>query len=148
MIREIAIDAPAEIAWSAVRDAGNVHTRLVPGFVAATMLDEGVRTVTFANGVVLQEAIVTIDEERRRIAYASIGGRAQHHNASMEVVPDGASVCRPAYLDYRCPARCGDILYSRQRGGGFADHKENNRSAGFRRLSASHSGRGAGSVSL
>jgi len=94
VIKEIVIGAAAEIAWSAVRDVGNVHTRLVPGFVTATTLEDGVRTVTFANGIVIGEAIVTIDEERRRIAYASIGGQAKHHNASIEIVPEGEAACR------------------------------------------------------
>lgn len=94
VIKEISIDAPADIAWSAVRDIGNVHTRLVPSFVTATVLEDGVRTVTFANGVVIREAIVAIDDERHRIAYASIGGQAKHHNASIEVIANGAASCR------------------------------------------------------
>ena len=94
VIKEIAIDAAAGIAWSAVRDVGNVHTRLVPGFVTETTLADGIRTVAFANGIVIREAIVTIDDERRRIAYASVGGQAKHHNASIEIVSEGDTACR------------------------------------------------------
>lgn len=94
VMRDVAIDAAADIAWSAVADVGNVHIRLVPGFVRDTTLTDGVRTVTFANGVVIREAIVSIDQERRRIAYGSIGAKASHHNASIEIVPTGDASCR------------------------------------------------------
>jgi len=32
--KEIRIDAAPEKVWDAVRDIGNIHKRLVPGFVA------------------------------------------------------------------------------------------------------------------
>ena len=44
--REISIDAPPEHVWSAARDVGALHTRLVPGFVIDTKLEDGVRVVT------------------------------------------------------------------------------------------------------
>ena len=43
------------------------------------------RVVTFANGLVLRERIVDIDDSARRMVYASVGGRATHHQASMQV---------------------------------------------------------------
>jgi hypothetical protein len=39
---------------------------------------------------VLRELIVDIDDDARRVAYASVGGMATHHNASLQVVPDGS----------------------------------------------------------
>jgi hypothetical protein len=51
----------ADEVWSAIRDIGALHTRLVPGFVPDTKLEPGVRVVTFGNGVVVP--IVTIDVE-------------------------------------------------------------------------------------
>lgn len=56
-------------------------------------LDGTVRTVTFANGFAVREQIVSIDDELRRLAYTSIGGRASHHNAYFQVfaVPGGGS---------------------------------------------------------
>jgi hypothetical protein len=93
VIREISIAVSADSAWIAVSDVGNVHKKLVPGFVTDTALTDDVRTVTFANGVVIRERIVTIDPEARRIAYGSIGGQAAHHNASIQIVPDGDASC-------------------------------------------------------
>jgi hypothetical protein len=91
--KEIVIDALPEDVWSAVRDFGAVHERLVPGVLVAVTLEEGARVVTFANGIVARELLVDIDEVAMRLAYASVGGRATHHNASMQVVaePEGGS---------------------------------------------------------
>ena len=52
---------PSEV-WSAIRDIGALHTRLVPGFVIDTTLEPGARIVTFINGMVLREPIVTLDD--------------------------------------------------------------------------------------
>jgi len=59
--REIRIEAPAESIWEAIRDVGAIDTRLAPGFVIDTRLDEGARIVTFGSGVVARELIVDID---------------------------------------------------------------------------------------
>ncbi len=48
--KEILLDARPEEVWDAVRDIGALHTRLVPGFVTDTRLEEGARIVTFGNG--------------------------------------------------------------------------------------------------
>ena len=94
IIKEIIIAAPADVVWDAVRDVSAVHERLAPGAVLDTQMDRGARLVTFANGFVARELIVTIDDKHRRLVYASIGGRPRHHNASMQVLPhgDGARV--------------------------------------------------------
>jgi Polyketide cyclase / dehydrase and lipid transport len=82
---KITTNAPAEDVWSAVRDIGALHTRLVPGFVADTRLEPGARIVTFVNGVILREPIVTLDDEARRLVWTAEGGRARHYNAALEV---------------------------------------------------------------
>ncbi|HME40678.1 MAG TPA: SRPBCC family protein [Steroidobacteraceae bacterium] len=83
--REISINASPERVWSAVRDVGALHTRLVPGFVVDTKLEEGARMVTFGNGSVVRELIVDVDDDARRIAWAVVGTRMTHHNASFQV---------------------------------------------------------------
>lgn len=83
--REFTVSASPEAAWDAIRDVGAIHVRLARGFVTDTRLDGSVRTVTFANGFVVQEEIVAIDDEHRRLAYRASGGRAAHHNASLQV---------------------------------------------------------------
>lgn len=87
--KEIAIDAPAAEVWAAVRDFGAVHLRLAPGFVVDTRLEGDVRVVTFGNGMVVRETLIGIDDQARRLAYAIVGGRAAHYNASMQVSDDG-----------------------------------------------------------
>ena len=87
--KEIPINAPAEKVWDVVRDTGAIHTRFAPGFVVDTRLEEGgaARIVTFANGLLARELIVTLDNDARRLAYTVVGGRASHHNASFQVFP-------------------------------------------------------------
>jgi hypothetical protein len=85
--KEVIISAPVHVAWDAIRDVGDVHRRLTPGILLDARLDGDARVVTFANGLIARELIVTIDDDARRFAYASVGGRAIHHNASMQVFP-------------------------------------------------------------
>jgi hypothetical protein len=87
--KEIVVDARPEAVWAAVRDVGAVHHRLVPGIVVDTRLDGDARIVTFANGMVVRELLVDIDDETRRFAYAWVEGQPRHHNASMQVFADG-----------------------------------------------------------
>ena len=75
---------PSEV-WSAIRDIGALHTRLVPGFVVDTKLEPGARVVTFVNGTVLREPIVTLDDEARRLVWTPEGGRARHYNGALQV---------------------------------------------------------------
>jgi carbon monoxide dehydrogenase subunit G len=97
--REIAIEARADDVWAAVRDVGAVHERLAPGFVVDTRLEPGARVVTFANGLVARELIVDVDDEARRLAWAVVGShRLTHHNASMQVVPDGEGRSRVVWI--------------------------------------------------
>ena len=79
--------ASAGDAWAAIRDIGALHTRLAPGFVADTKLEAGARVVTFVNGMVIREPIVTIDDESRRLVWSAEGGRTTHYNASLQVSP-------------------------------------------------------------
>ncbi|MFE9854883.1 SRPBCC family protein [Streptomyces sp. NPDC005780] len=88
--KEFLIDNAPENVWEALRDVGAVHKRLAPGFVTDTRTEEDIRIVTFANGAVVHELIVDIDEEARRVAYAVVGGSLspKHHHASMQVFAD------------------------------------------------------------
>jgi carbon monoxide dehydrogenase subunit G len=83
--KEIVIEARPEDVWDAVRDVGALHTRLVPGFVVDTKLEGEERVVTFGNGLVAREPIISIDEGRKRLAWAARGGRTTHYNASLQV---------------------------------------------------------------
>jgi carbon monoxide dehydrogenase subunit G len=88
--KEIVTSARPESVWDAIRDVGALHTRLVPGFVVDTRLEPGARIVTFANGMVLKEPIVTIDDQARRLVWTSEGGNLTHYNASVQAFGEGA----------------------------------------------------------
>ena len=96
--KEILIEAPAEEVWAAVRDVGAVHERLTPGLVTDARLEGGARVVTFANGMVARELIVSLDDELRRFSYAAVGGRAAHHNASFQVFAEGEGRTRLVWV--------------------------------------------------
>lgn len=91
---ETRLDLSAEQAWSALREVG-LAPRLFAGVLADGRLDGDVRTVTFAGGMKVRERIIDVSDERRRVAYSAIEGTPMtHHNASMQIVPDGEGRCR------------------------------------------------------
>jgi carbon monoxide dehydrogenase subunit G len=88
--REIHIATRPEKVWDAVRDIGNIHKRLVPGFVADCRMEgEDARIVTFGNGLVVKEIIVDLDDSSRRLCWTAKSERMTHHNASMQIFADG-----------------------------------------------------------
>jgi Polyketide cyclase / dehydrase and lipid transport len=96
--KEIVVEASAEAVWSAVRDVGAIHTRLARQFVVDTRLDGDSRVVTFAGGIVVRERIVDVDDRARRLAYSVVEGRPTHHNASIQVFPDGSGRSRIVWI--------------------------------------------------
>lgn len=86
--KEIHLNRSANDVWDAVRDYGAVHERLFPGLLASATLDGDARVVTFISGTVVRELIVSVDDQHRRLVYASVGGRVTHHNASIQVLDD------------------------------------------------------------
>ena len=87
--KEIVTPAQPPSVWDAIRDIGALHTRLVPGFVVDTRLEPGARVVTFANGMVMKEPIVTIDDDARRLVWSAQGGPLTHYNAAVQVFAEG-----------------------------------------------------------
>ena len=108
--KEVIIDAPAGHIWDAIRDVGAIHTRLARGFVTDTRLEGDARDVTFANGAVVRERIVDLDDRGRRIAYAAVGGRFTHHSASIQVFPDGDSRSRVVWIADLLPHELADLV--------------------------------------
>jgi hypothetical protein len=106
---EIPLRAPPDRVWDALRDFGAVHRRVAPGFLLDSKLDgDGVRVVTFANGAVARETLVSTDNESRRLVYAIINQQFQLYSASVQVFPgrDGSrlvwiiDLLPDDYLDY------------------------------------------------
>ncbi|HTA98129.1 MAG TPA: SRPBCC family protein [Solirubrobacteraceae bacterium] len=96
--KEISIDASPEVVWDALRDWGALHERLAPGFVVDTKLDGEDRIVTFANGMVVREVLVDLDDDARRLAWSIVDGPYTHHSASAQVFPDGKSACKFVWI--------------------------------------------------
>jgi hypothetical protein len=96
--KEIFLDVPADEVWSALADFGALPRRLVPGFVTDTKLDGDARIVTFANGTVARERLITCDHDRQRLVYAIISERISQHSASAQVFADGDARCRFVWI--------------------------------------------------
>jgi hypothetical protein len=91
--KEVALDARADDVWDAIRDFGAVHRRVAPGFLLDAKLDGDARIVTFANGTVAREVLVTCDDTRKRLVYSVVSERVKQHSASIQIVADGERSC-------------------------------------------------------
>ncbi len=95
--QEIGLEVPAEKAWAALRAVGSVH-RLFAGVLIDSRIDGDIRTVTFANGMVVREQIVDVSDTDRRVAYAVLDNVFEHHSASMQVFAAGQDSCRFVWI--------------------------------------------------
>jgi hypothetical protein len=89
LCKELALNTGAANVWSAVRDFGQVHTRVAPGFLTKLEMDKGDRVITFFNGLVARERPVTLDDESCRLVYTVVEGRPSHYSAAVQVFPEG-----------------------------------------------------------
>lgn len=115
---EIAADA-ADI-WAVIRRFDTGPVRMAPGFVTECAADGDHRLVTFANGTVVRERLVSVDEERMRIAYSVVGGDAtpDHDNAVMRVIPLGPGRSRFVWSRDLLPAEMSTGYLAAMRAGG------------------------------
>lgn len=91
IIKEIRIDADPELVWDAVSDFDGLDEKLLPGYVTECRPEgDRERTITFASGMVLGEALVGLDDEARRFAYTLVEGPVpfDHYGASVQVLAD------------------------------------------------------------
>jgi carbon monoxide dehydrogenase subunit G len=89
--KELVVAVPLAKVWEAFADYHAVDKRIATGFVTKCEPNEGGRTVTFANGIVANEQLVTMDHAAHRLTYAIKGGRMSHHNASFELKAEGGN---------------------------------------------------------
>ena len=88
----VMIKAPVAQVWEAVADFGNIHTRLLPGHVKASVMEgsvmagDAVRVLTLHDGTSLREGFISIDHDRRRLAYTVESEHLTHYNTVLEVV--------------------------------------------------------------
>jgi hypothetical protein len=93
---EFIVEADAARVWKSVGDWQNGPADMAPGHVASCRTEGPVRVVTFADGRIARERLVTRDDEARRIVYSVIGDtvRPDHDNAVMQVVAEIEGRCR------------------------------------------------------
>src|SRR5205085_5765209 len=127
--KEISLDARPEDVWAAVRDYGAVHQRVAPGFVTDCKLEGDSRIVTFANGNVAQERLVTLDETRRRLVYAVVSPRVKQHSASIQVFAEGDNRSRVVWIADVLPNEIGPYIDSQMDLGAVAMQKQFQRDA-------------------
>ena len=115
--KEIEIGRSKAFVWDAIRDVGQIHKRLVPGFVVNCVLEDGARTVTFDNGMVVRELIVDVDDKTCRHSWATHDKPFIHYNASAQVFSSGPDKCRVVWIADLLPNELADgIAETIQRG--------------------------------
>jgi Polyketide cyclase / dehydrase and lipid transport len=110
--KSVLIERPASDVWDAVSDAGQLHIRVAPGLVTNTTLeDEGaVRIVTFANGIVLKEDMISNDAEAMRLAWSAQSDQWTHHNASLQIFAVGDRRCEAVWTADVLPHAVGAVM--------------------------------------
>jgi len=108
--KEIEIERNKEFVWDAIRDVGSIHKRLVPGFVVDCKLQGDSRVVTFANGMVVRELIVDVDDKTCRHAWSARGEPLTHHNASIQVFSNGHNKCRVVWIADLMPNEVAEAI--------------------------------------
>ena len=120
--KEIVTRASPAAVWDALRDVGALHTRLVPGFVTATELIPGGRRVTFANGAVVEEPIIDLNDDTRRLVWTAVGGSLglKHYNASAQVFAREAGGSRVVWTADLLPHEAAAVVGSMMEQGAAA----------------------------
>ena len=102
--QQVTVQVGADRAWAALRDVARAHVLFSPILTAGSIAGD-IRTVTFANGMVLQERLLDVDDARRRVAYAALNGPGmEYHHASMQIIEDGDGRCRFVWITDAHPA--------------------------------------------
>ena len=92
------------------RTESDAHKTFAPVLVDSRV-DDNVRTVKFANGAVIRERIVDVDDERRRVAYSAVDAPGvTHHHASMQIMDVAPGRCRFVWITDFLPAEAGAAL--------------------------------------
>ncbi|WP_213308863.1 SRPBCC family protein [Paraburkholderia sacchari] len=101
LYREVPLETDAAHAWETLRDSRNL-ARVFAGVLTDVRVEGDLRTVTFANGSVIEERIVAVDDARMRVAYAVRGPNFEQHAASMQIVAESGGRCHLVWIsDFR-----------------------------------------------
>lgn len=108
--KEIVVEVGEESAWDALRRVAEPHVTFAPVLTSSSLADD-VRTVQFANGMVVRERILDVDEEHRRVAYAAVEPQGMtYHHASMEIGLAGPGRCTFVWVTDFLPAEAAAVL--------------------------------------
>jgi Polyketide cyclase / dehydrase and lipid transport len=108
--RETVVGVASEHAWAALRTVGAAHELFAPVLTDGELNGE-TRRVTFANGMVVNERIVDVDDGRRRLAYSVLDAPGlRYHHASMQVLEEGPNRCRFVWITDFLPADASATL--------------------------------------
>jgi hypothetical protein len=104
VIREIIIDASHDKVWEVVGDFANGPPRFAPGMLVDCRVDEdGVRTITFADGTAARERLIARDEQARRIVWGWVAEEVDHDNTSMQVFAESDGRSRLVWIHDTLP---------------------------------------------
>jgi hypothetical protein len=89
---EVELDRPADEVWAQVADVGGISNML--SIVDESSAEGDIRRCTLASGAEIEEQIISIDHDTRRVAYTLTKGLPfDYHAASMQVLPRGEGGC-------------------------------------------------------
>ena len=89
---------------------GAAHELFSPVLVDGK-LNGDTRQVRFANGMVVHERLLDIDDRQRRVAYTVLDGPGMsYHHASMQVVDAGPKRCQFVWITDFLPQEVGGNL--------------------------------------
>ena len=110
--KEITLSNSAGRVWDAMRDFQAVHTRVAPGFLKDSTPEDGARVVTFANGAVFRELLVSCDDAQRRLVYAIAQPPFTTYSAAVQISDAGAGGSRVAWTVDFLPNELADRVDS------------------------------------
>ncbi len=96
--REFEIESSAEKAWDAVRNVGDINKLIT--FLGDVTVDGDRRTCDMGEQGRLDELIISVDDDRRRLAYAIVNSPFNflHHSASMQIAGNGGDRSRFVWI--------------------------------------------------
>jgi hypothetical protein len=106
--KEISLHADPETAWTAIADVGGINKIIT--FLGEVRFD-GEQRVCALGDATLEELIVSIDDDSRRVAYAITRSPFEftHHHASMQVLPDEAGSTLVWITDFKPDEAAGPL---------------------------------------
>jgi Polyketide cyclase / dehydrase and lipid transport len=90
IVHDFIVDATQQQAWAALSKVGEVNKLIT--FLGPVTLDGDVRRIDMGEYGVIEELIVSVDDEWQRVTYSiqKSSYALTHHHSSMQVFPVGA----------------------------------------------------------